>query len=285
MVVLGAVPGTASAGAARLEGDTVVYDAPAGEDNTVAILDRPEGILWEFATEEVPEPWAGCAPAPERPSVTRCPASANARIALGDGANKVLRAGSGGPALANVVVSAGDGDDRFQLGRNLASALELNAGGGEDSINSDGSIRAGDGADDVRTSMPKLIDAGGGNDRVLLVGHAPVVNLGAGDDTLRMNTLVEFKIVTRISGGAGRDEFIAEFACLCTIAGGAGDDKFNLVNRMKADPRARAQRVDGGAGRDSGRFDGMDCLRGIEKKTLAKRLPNDRKWRCRSPKT
>jgi hypothetical protein len=278
-----ALPAPATAATARLDGDTVVYEG-GPESNSVRVRQVDQGPVWEFESPDVTQPWEGCAPAP-REGLTHCPVTANARMTLGAGDDKLIADATGkAPVIQSLIVDAGDGADSVTIPDSAAVAPEIDGGPGLDDLRSHGIIRAGDGDDRITGRSNTLLDAGPGRDIVKVTGPAVLIRLGPGKDRLNINTFADGTVpVTKIYGGPNSDEFIAEFACYCSIFGEGDNDKFNLVNRMGMPPKFRAQRVDGGAGRDTGRFDGMDCLRKIEQVTLAKRLPNDKKWRCRSP--
>ena len=191
-------------------------------------------------------------------------------------------------------VDGGEGDDvvsgRVSLGGpgndQLSGLVRADGGEGNDALHGIGDQVGGPGDDTLKGDDKTLrLDAGPGNDRVgMFKGnqHA-VVLLGPGNDHFAGRA-------REVHGGAGSDSFVNVGACACAFFGDGGDDYFELFTRMAEYLRGpsipsplRSQRIDGGAGRDSGIFDGVDCVAHVERARLKNRLRSDKHWHCSPP--
>ena len=174
--------------------------------------------------------WPRCSASPPRQALASTTAGVQGQTLQikGDGAdNKVsLRLDPTNPSVLQVDVGE-DGTVDFAFDRNAFTAINVQAGGGNDDVRIDGS--AGSFADQQLT-----IDGGAGNDTI--VG-------GDGDDTL--------------IGGTGND----------TIVGGRGADTVSMgsgADTFTWNPGEGSDIVDGGAGTDTMLFNGSNAAEKID---------------------
>jgi Ca2+-binding RTX toxin-like protein len=204
LAVMAGGPGSAVAGTASVQGDTVVYDAAAGETNHVDLVDKREQDKTTILVQDA----AGMNLGPG------CSATANVRIAE----CPVV------PGPAKVELNLANGNDSVDpdflvrpagFGR-LESPMEANGGPGNDTINGGptGDILSGGDGDD------NLFGLDGPDELFGNVGQDELYG-GLGDDdgegNIGPDTLEGFSGDDEMSGGDGDD----------TVNGGFDDDTLN----------------------------------------------------------
>jgi Ca2+-binding RTX toxin-like protein len=185
-------PATAQAATISYEGDTIVYRAAPGEDNTLIVDKGYEDGTVSFSDY-----------APRAFPADRC-------TTLGDDY------GVDCAATAHVRVELGDGDDEFSFGL-LApdgSRYAVDGGAGHDKLSGLRADRgvatlAGGDGDDVLTSFDQgeTLDGGSGDDRLEGAAGADVLRGGPGADALRADaSSAGFRFFSDvIDGGPGAD--------------------------------------------------------------------------------
>ena len=146
-------------------------------------------------------------------------------VITGDAASDKLSVGLAPDNINTLAVDVGeDGTTDFSFDRSTFSAIDIEAGGGNDDVRITTQVDLGN----------VTINGGGGDDTIVGGGEADVIYGGPGDDT--------------VSGGRGND----------TVDLGAGKDRFLW------DPGEGSDTVEGGGGNDVLEFHGSNAAEKID---------------------
>jgi hypothetical protein len=223
LVLAFAVP--ARAATLSVNGNSVVYEAAAGETNDPSIQSS-EGKIYAYQNSGTLAAGAGCFPDPDNPGTIDCPAS----------------------GITSVLVNLGDGNDELQvssgIGANLPSgiSLKVDGGAGKDTIygtKRNDVLIGGTGADLLYGGGGKdTIDGGGGNDSVHGQG---IVRGGAGDDFLVL-FYENFRVPSKVSAGSGNDRILGGNKVRDTVDCGTGSrDQFTTTDKRGTDKFRRCE--------------------------------------------
>jgi hypothetical protein len=212
VALTGACVSSAPAATVAVAGDTVVYQADAGEANALTVRD-------DFGGTTVTDPGASIKPG------AGCEAQASGAVTCATG-----------PTL--LAISVGDGDDSVDADTNFFDEVRIDGASGDDTLHSGSAsgrrhvLDGGYGDDTLTTSVnligTQILSGGPGDDSAWMqAGGFGELSGGSGDDTLRYSQRAPDQTPSRMDGASGNDRYLwdgpdpfdAQFAARAIVPG------------------------------------------------------------------